>query len=72
MHDFRDLGGHLSTTRRYVGTTLTTRLRAAARVTADISRLPVPTQTRIQIARAKVLPAALFGGIAAPAAEGAM
>eukprot|EP00969_Alexandrium_andersonii_P329670 14568099-Alexandrium_andersonii.AAC.1 len=63
---YRDLGAHMSSTRRAVAPTLTARLAAVPEVCRAISALPIEAERRVQIIAMKVLPAALYGAQVAP------
>ena len=69
VFDFRDLGSHLVSTRRYVGPTLSARLDQACVTCKAIATLPLAPERRAQVIAGKVIPAALYGCQSSPAAS---
>eukprot|EP00969_Alexandrium_andersonii_P085795 3782210-Alexandrium_andersonii.AAC.2 len=57
--DFRDLGGHISTTAQSVAPTLTKRLARAPQVCRAVAALPIDSGAKAHLIQGKVLPAAL-------------
>ena len=72
VSDFRDLGGHLSTAARIVGTTLTERMRQATKATARLNRRRARYADKAEVIRMKLLPMGLYECEVAPTNEAAM
>ena len=62
----RDLGGHLNSGQRIVGTTLTDRLKRVIPLLPIIRRLPGPFKLKVAAITGKVLPSGLHAAAAVP------
>ena len=70
--DFRDLGEHLNTTARHVGTTPTQRIRKATRATAKLNRRKAKFDDKAAVIRVKFMPMGLYDCEVAPINEAVM
>ena len=66
IYKHKDLGGHLDSTKRRTGTTMTNRIKAATNQCMFLAHLPVPFHTNHALITTKILPMAVYGASTTP------
>ena len=72
VNSFRDLGSHLNLTNAANGSTLTQRLRRAARAVRRLAFVPISLADKELVIRSTILPGALYGCEAADISNSAL